>query len=303
MSDLLLHHYDASPFSEKIRLVVGWKRLAWRSVLQPNMMPKPALIPLTGGYRRIPVLQVGADVYCDSQLIAREIERRFPDRTVFPGGSEGLCLALGFWADRMLFPATVPVVFTALGDAVPKAFLEDRSKLLGGADFSAMTKAGATAEQPLRAHAAFLEAGLSDGRRFLLGDQPSLADFAAYHPVWFLRSLPPVAGTLAGFTRLSAWADRVAGIGHGQREACDPAEALRIAREAVPEVWRPTEPLPGDPSPGERVSVTPDDYGFDPVEGELVGSNAAEVAVRREPAEIGPVTVHFPRAGFRVVRL
>ena len=62
MADILLHHYDNSPFSEKIRLALGLKRLAWRSVIQPNMMPKPHLVPLTGGYRRIPVLQIGADV-------------------------------------------------------------------------------------------------------------------------------------------------------------------------------------------------------------------------------------------------
>lgn len=303
MNELLLHHYDASPFSEKIRLVFGWKRLAWRSVLQPNMMPKPALIPLTGGYRRIPVLQSGADVYCDSQLIARVIERRHPDRTLFPGGSEGVCLGLGFWADRLLFPATVPVVFTALGDAVPQAFLDDRKQLLGGADFAGMTKAGASALQQLRAHAAFLEAGLADGRPFLLGDQPSFADFAAYHPVWFLRSIPPVAATLEHFSRLTAWAERVAGIGHGERAPCDPAEALRVARDATPEAPRPGRALPGDPAPGERVTVTPDDYGFDPVEGELVASDEGEMALRREHPEVGVVTVHFPRAGFRLAHV
>ena len=70
---LLLHHYDASPFSEKVRKVFAHKHLPWHSVEQPNMMPKPDLVPLTGGYRRIPVLQIGADVYCDTQLIVRVI--------------------------------------------------------------------------------------------------------------------------------------------------------------------------------------------------------------------------------------
>ena len=76
--ELILHHYETSPFSEKVRVVMGMKGLPWRSVLIPNMMPKPDLLPLTGGYRRTPVMQIGADVYCDTQVILAEIERRAP---------------------------------------------------------------------------------------------------------------------------------------------------------------------------------------------------------------------------------
>ena len=62
MTDLILHHYPNSPFAEKVRVTLGIKQLAWKSVIIPNMMPKPDLMPLTGGYRKTPVLQVGADV-------------------------------------------------------------------------------------------------------------------------------------------------------------------------------------------------------------------------------------------------
>ena len=60
---LILHHYDTSPFSEKIRLALRLKNLAWTSVTIPNIMPKPDLLALTGGYRRTPVLQIGADIF------------------------------------------------------------------------------------------------------------------------------------------------------------------------------------------------------------------------------------------------
>ena len=76
MTDLIFHHFAGSPFSEKVRIAFGIKQLAWKSVTIPNMMPKPDLMPLTGGYRKTPVLQVGADIYCDTQLIMLEIERR-----------------------------------------------------------------------------------------------------------------------------------------------------------------------------------------------------------------------------------
>lgn len=303
MSELILHHYDGSPFSEKIRLIFGRKGLAWRSALQPNIMPKPELVPLTGGYRRIPVLQIGADVYCDSQRIARELERRFPAPTLYPDGSEGLCHAVNLWADRMLFQSSVPVVFGKIGPAVPKEFIEDRRKLMGGGDFAAFIQAAPLFAEQLRAHAQLLEAQLADGRPFLLGSTPSFADFAAYHPVWFLRAIPPAAASLAEFSGVGKWAERVAAIGHGKRSEIAPSEALAVARQA--------EPLPGagvargEPNglvAGERVSVVPDDYGFDPVAGELVAADVHEVAVRRSSPETGEVVVHFPRAGFRVLR-
>lgn len=303
MPDLLFHHYDASPFSEKIRLCFGHKGLAWRSVVQPQIMPKPHLIPLTGGYRRIPVLQIGADVYCDSQAIARVLEQLHPDPTLFPGDSAGLCFATGFWADRLLFPAAVPVLFSRIGPAVPEAFIEDRRQLMGGQlDFRAVMKAGPLVADQLRAHVALVEDQLRDGRGFLLGSAFSLADASAYHPIWFLLGMPPTRGILDEFPGVRAWAERVRAIGHGRREECPPEEALRIASGSAP---RPTatdadEHDPNGLVPGMRVRVVPDDYGFDPVDGELVASSRHEVALRREAPEVGEVVVHFPRAGFRV---
>src|SRR5260221_12383972 len=76
--EIILHHYDTSPFSEKPRVMFGVKGLSWRAVTQPAIMPKPELTPLTGGYRRAPVMQIGADVFCDSQAALAELERRAP---------------------------------------------------------------------------------------------------------------------------------------------------------------------------------------------------------------------------------
>ena len=100
---IVLHHFDRSPFSEKIRVVFGFKGLSWRSVRIPPIMPKPDLMPLTGGYRRTPVMQIGADVFCDTQIIIREIERRFPSPTLFPPGAAGAPWALSSWTDRAFF--------------------------------------------------------------------------------------------------------------------------------------------------------------------------------------------------------
>src|SRR5271169_598735 len=100
MTEIILHHYDTSPFSEKVRIGFGLKGLGWASVKIPNIMPKPDLMPLTGGYRKTPVMQIGADIYCDTQLIMREIEKHSPDKPLLPVGQEGEARAVTMWIDR-----------------------------------------------------------------------------------------------------------------------------------------------------------------------------------------------------------
>src|SRR5208282_3602590 len=100
MAEIILHQYATSPFSEKVRKVLAHKKLSWRSVEQPVIMPKPKLTPLTGGYRRIPVMQLGADIYCDTGIIVRKLEELCPQPTIYPGNSDGVCHMINLWADR-----------------------------------------------------------------------------------------------------------------------------------------------------------------------------------------------------------
>jgi hypothetical protein len=50
-------------------------------------------------YRKTPVLQIGADIYCDSQLIMRELKRRHPTPSFYPAG-RGAADALAWWPRR-----------------------------------------------------------------------------------------------------------------------------------------------------------------------------------------------------------
>jgi glutathione S-transferase len=299
---LVLHQYAASPFSEKIRKVLAYKRLSWFAVEQPNMMPKPDLLPLTGGYRRIPVLQIGADVYCDSALIARVLERRHPEPTLHPDGSEATCQAWELWADRLLFLPVVAVVFADIGHLVPPAFVEDRTKMMPGRDFADVPRQAPAAREQIRGLVATLETQLGDGRPWLLGRAFSLADAACFHPLWFLRVAPSAAALLEPFARLRAWMDRVEALGRGDAHPLDPATALAIARDAAPADGIVAGGEPNGLAAGDAVAVMPDDYGFDPVRGAIVAATATEIAVRREDAGLGALVVHFPRVGFRVAR-
>jgi glutathione S-transferase len=304
MAELILHHFDLSPFAEKARLMLGLKRLAWRSVRIPLVMPKPDLTALTGGYRKTPVLQVGADVYCDTRLIAVELERRFPEPTLFPGGQRGLALALSAWSDRGFFDPGAGLSMGLNKRGLPEEILRDRKAFFNFMDFDVLEQEIPHLHAQFRAHADLVEQQLADGRAFLLGDAPGLADVNAYFPVWMARGNVPTAATiLRGFERLAAWEARVQAIGHGPRVEMTAAEAHAVARGSEPEPGRGVDPE--DPLgfvAGELVTVTPDDYGKVPVTGELVTLQLHQVAVRRRDPKCGTVVVHFPRIGYRVQR-
>src|ERR1700676_672956 len=233
MNDIILHHYEVSPYSEKVRIGLGLKGLAWRSVEIPMIMPKPDLTALTGGYRKTPVLQIGADIYCDSQLIMRELERRHPTPSFYPAG-HGAADALAWWAEKTMFSPAAGLLFAKRPDALPEGFLEDRAKFSGrNIDPAAMMAAVPNLLDQLRAPFDWLDQTLADGRSFLQGSAASLADLAAYHPVWFLQqNFGPPGAPARGLSRLPELAERVAAIGHGRRSPMTSEQALDVARAA-----------------------------------------------------------------------
>ncbi len=298
MTTILLHQYDSSPFSEKVRVCLGIKNLAWAAVDQPIIMPKPDLLALTGGYRRIPVMQIGADIYCDSVLIVRELERRFPTPTLFPSGSLGIDQATAQWTDRAFFQAAVTVIFGGLGDSVDEAFKRDREKLSGQPfNPAAMRAAVPHMADQLRSHAALVSEQLADGRPFLSGDRPGLLDANAYYNLWFVRSFHAAAAdAFEDLPGLGDWYDRVRAIGHGQRSSATREEAIAIARDSKPEA---AEVAARDAAlAGREVTVSATDYGREPISGTLVGSSPHHLAVRHRDSRTGEVVIHVPRIGF-----
>jgi len=299
----ILHHYSSSPFSEKARLALGLKGARWRSLEVSWVMPRPYTTPLTGGYRRVPVMQVGADVYCDTQLIARELERRYPDPTLYPGGSEGLASMLGGWSDARFFQAAMMVTIGGMGDKLPDAFIRDRQAMAGSRFDIDKIRAGAPVmRDQLRAQADWIETQLADGRAFLLGDAPGWGDITAYFNLWFVRTgCPEAFGVVERLAKVPAWMDRIAAIGHGDHETVEGERALTEAREATPATGQRADPdEPNGLMPGNRVAVAADDYARERVVGELVASDAQSVAIRREDDQVGEVVVHFPRSGYVV---
>ena len=300
---IILHHFDQSPFSEKIRIIFGLKQIAWQSVRISRIMPRPDLMPLTGGYRRTPVMQIGADIYCDTQIIIRELEARFPTPTLFPNGHTGVPWALGMWTDRALFQNTVNLVFGTLADKVPQDFKEDREKLRGAKfDVTAMTAALPQMRDQFRAHTSWIEAQLADGKDWLLGTV-SLADIHAYMNIWYVRrNLSCADQLLAEFPRTQSWEKRVQALGHGTRTEMTTSDALAIAAKAQPQSPQLADPAdPNGRKPGDQIAVVPDDYGKIEVRGTIVSLSAQHVAIRRHDAQAAQIVIHFPRAGFNII--
>ena len=309
-TEIILHNYPQSPVAEKVRVALGIKKLAWRDVEIPRLPPKPMLTALTGGYRRTPVMQIGADIYCDSQCILRELERRHPASSYMPTAEAGLMWCLSRWTDGALFDLAVKIVLGSAGENLPADFAEDRGRLYLGENWAEGLKTANT-QLPhlvaqLRAPLSWLDTMLADGRAFLLGDAPGAIDAQIYHVVWFVRGrFSAGEALLSEFTDLVRWETNVRDLGHGTSSSMTPEDAIDRAREQTPV----TEPrvAPNEPQGlkvGMKVSVSPDvDGGEQPVEGSVVFADAETIAVERTDDDLGRLCVHFPRAGYRVSQL
>jgi glutathione S-transferase len=310
MPELILHHYPSSPFSEKIRLALGYKRLTWRSVTIPRVMPKPDVVALTGGYRRTPILQVGADIYCDTTLICDVLEHVQPEPMLYPPALRGVARVFAQWADSTLFWAAMAYNFQSRGAAhvfaaappdAAKAFGEDRKAM--SSNMVRLRPGDATS-----AYRSYLRriAHMVEEHEFLFGAEPCVADFATYHPLWFTRvQVPPLADILNATPAVAEWMDRLEALSISYvPDKLDAADAVRVAHDA--------EPMPAGSNLlidsafqddhgialGTRVTIAAESFGPEATEGELLAATRTHYTLRREDPRAGAVHVHFPRVGY-----
>ena len=301
---MILHHYPTSPFAEKIRLIFGYKKIAWQGVHIPMVMPKPDLIPLTGGYRKTPVLQIGADIYCDTALICDVLEHMVPTPSLYNAAPKGLVRSLAQWADTLLFPVAMAYNFQPKGaqhvmasmpEDVVKVFAADRQAMRGGGARMPAADATAMYKSHLRRISSMLV-----GQSFLLGDQPCLADFSVYHSVWFTVAKVPVIDSILDATPLVRdWYTRMTAFGHASEQTITAAQAIEVAKLAQPlplhdDVFQDEHGFPL----GTLVTVAADSFGTEPTQGKLVSATRTRLTLERNDPQTGTVHVHFPRMGF-----
>jgi len=305
MADLILHHYPTSPFAEKARLLMGFKKLAWKSVIIPQIQPKPDVVALTGGYRKTPILQIGADIYCDTALICDVLEHLAPAPALYPARNKGLARTVAQWGDSTLFWASMAYNFQPKGAAdlfagapadLGKAFAEDRKAM----------SVNMTRLRPLDAIAAYKSylrriSDMLEGQTFVLGDEPTVADFSLYHPLWFTRvRTPSLADILDHTPAVLEWMERMAAFGHGEMEKFDSAGAIQVAAASQPHTLLVDSTFQDDHgiALGSRVTVAGESFGPEPTEGELIAATRTHFSLRRHDERAGTVHVHFPRIGY-----
>jgi glutathione S-transferase len=304
MPDLILHHYWPSPFAHKIRLALGLSGVAWRSVEIPRVPPKPLLMPLTAGYRRTPVLQSGADVYCDTQNIVRALTAITDNQQLLPNDLSGKILAFTDWADGAVFNLAARVVLTSALDTAPPEFIQDRGGLYFGPNW---TPEGLKSQLPgvilqLAAHLNSIDSGLSSQGGFMSNDL-SYADVTIAYLAWFIRGRwdqgPEFLQQFANIERIEREVhDAVREV----YEDLSAEDALKIAVKS--ESRSPsgvTKQCGVTLRQGMQVAIKPQAETSDPpVVGRLRYLDRVRVSIDHHAPEVGDVVVHLPVAGYQI---
>jgi glutathione S-transferase len=278
---------------------LGVKQLHWRSVIIPSMMPKPDLVELTGGYARTPVLQIDAEIYCDTSAIIDSLEALHPTPSLYPAPLGSLHRMIAGWTGAAQFGAHVGAAMRNIPAGVlAPGFAEDRKRRFVGFDFDMMPLFAPHLETQVITAADWLEASLSDGRAFIGGDQVGHGDLGLYMNLWFLTAMPfakAFADTVFTRPALQVWFERMAAFGHGIVTESSAEEAISIAAASTPADF--PGPVEAGQAIGQMVKIKTEQSGDDPVEGQLLRCSSNGISIRRESKRAGPVNVHFPRLG------
>ncbi len=312
MQEPILHHYWGSPYAEKIRLLFGYKNLVWRSCEIPVTPPRSNLARVLGGFRRTPVLQLGADFICDTRLIAEVIDDLKPESSLKSKQNETLSQLISHWAEPRVFALVGPVRFRSAedvdgvfdGQVSVDQFRSDRIPFMHPVyDAERFSKLNASSWDHLRFYMDALEGLLSAESNFIGGDKPAFGDFSAYHNVWWLRVPPAQIEFLSNYPAVADWADRMKAFGHGKYSSIgdDDALATAVAAKSDGQIYSPSWEQQPDRRMGREVEIVADDYGKVPVEGTIVAMSGRHVTIERSADGIGTVRVHFPRVGYEIV--
>jgi len=281
--------------------MLGYAGMPWHSVTIAELPPRPAVEILSGGYRKIPVAQIGADIYCDTKTITTEIARLAkkpelalencsPDIQDFVRHAElEAFLALSMTAGSGMMLQLVK----DLPPTTVLRFLKDRAGIARTAKMKPVLPW--QAKSICRDYIANMESLLSDD--FLFGDAPCIADFAAYHGLWFACDYSGQSWVKKS-AKVSAWVARMQAFGNGSPTSMTTEQALDLARDSTPaDVTNPTA------DQNQSLRIAPSDYARDPVEGLLVGETDNSWVLKREHPRVNSVHVHFPKAGFTLKSL
>ncbi|THU80803.1 hypothetical protein K435DRAFT_767813 [Dendrothele bispora CBS 962.96] len=324
---IVIYRYDMSPYANRLDSVLFLKKIPHQRVTVSPIMPRPEILdPFGLNYRRIPILGIGKDLYCDTNLISAVVERRFPGSadgfgTIFPpkrnGGASDSGIIRAFsrlMVENLFFLCGVMVPW----DVLPEAFVNDRSTWMGQKiDASAFIASRGSALSTIKAYLSQLEEQLekSGGDWLFDTEKPSLADVSVGFLLQWIKSEAPakplfesenLPRTLAWFERYEAYLDQLKKSQETPKViSADEATAALAASdfESLDIVgFNKTDAAHLGLSEGDMITVTPVDTGMTcPTTGKLVGFNMEEVVVEVK-GNAGVFRAHFPKIGYKLER-
>lgn len=283
-------------------------------------MPRPDLAAIDVGYRKIPIMAIGKDVYCDSRLILSKLESVYPESTLSPSTpAEGGLRKLfeNYATDGGIFGNAVKLIpfWHDNGLLKNEVFLNDRQKLMGGRRMTAEAMEAGRPDglQHLRQAFHLLETTfLADGRDWILATQaPSLADIDAVWPFEWLMldpnmkdALPEAYVSAKIFPKTFAWVNRFMAFVEKSKSAHPKpisldgkAMAQRILDSTSTDEIGFIRDDPLKLQQGDEVEIFPSDYGqTGKTVGQLIGLTTNEVTIRNSKG----LHVHFPRWNFSI---
>lgn len=313
MTDIILHHYRISPFSAKARAALGYLELPWRSVIVAETPPRKPIAPLVGNYQRIPVAQVGADIFCDTKTIFTYLAEHANKPELDPNNSTEEQADFNQHIERDFCFASVtravgwPLIKKSMRhmDFQSKfTIMFDRMKM--GRDANIKMPTPKEAEPILAATLPQLEQELSGADRdasqqpFFGGALPAYRDFCVYHSLWMLETVGEKNRLENHFSHLKTWYDAMLSFGEGTPSEFNSRDALDCARQNDPAPIAPQ--LTDHPLIGHVVSITPNDYRIHSTRGVLRGASDNTYILERETPETGIIHQHFPTQGFTLTQ-
>lgn len=307
MEKIILHRNYGSPYCQKIMVMLDYSQLDWYSELTSKGVPRPVQETLSGNYsRRVPLLQIGADIYCDTKEICEQIAELSGNKTLsyynLTKDQQNFSDALEYELGRAVVSKLTPMdLITSYFKHIPIkdacVFLIDRFKLK-----SKIKKHKPLEDKSQEEWTSVLIQFLKRINKMLEthpflseSKDPNYTDFSAYTHIWYSNRINNLKYA-KNLPHIRAWLKKMESFTIGNYKSLSRGEALKIARDVEP---NPIDSLNQKSDKlNTQVSVLVNDglsFIMNPVNGILVGENENKTILERNHPDVGKVHIHIPK--------
>ena len=329
---IILFTYPESVVGRRTEWYLTLRNIPYHVCQVDNKMPRPVLDRLGVHYRRIPVMAVGRDIYCDSRCIIDHLELLY-DKTPKLGYDMkenpfeyGIQQILENWAfDGGLFQRTAQMIPPDASLMQIEEWRADRSELIGipfTPDTLKQVLPDALAHT--RLHLQMIEQNLlGDGRKWLGRNNPGLSDV---HVLWIfdwmmrpkermgMRQAYPDLLNEKNYPKTFAWIERMdkaiedARRKHGEPKRLSDDEVVAMVEKSA--YWEPNELVVDDSDPsglkrGEETDLIALDSASETGSkrrdvGKLEGLTVTSATIGTKTKNDVDVRIHYQRTNVRV---